>query len=188
MKPFVILMYGPPCSGKSATVEMLMAKHKGLFRVSADRIKWFASGYASGGYRTEVANVVLAITSSALAQGLPVMVEANATILKNMWREYRALAEKNNIGYFEINLEAPLDVLKERLRLRIASSVARRKKITLKDPSDLETRYEVYLAHKKDSIPTFDTSAVPLDEIVEKIEGMVGLLKPSVEDNQSLRT
>src|ERR671911_492500 len=93
MKQFVVLIYGPPCSGKSATVECLMAKHSGLFRVCADRIKWFASGYAGGGYRKEVANVVLSVARSAFSQGLSLVVEANATILKSMWPKYRELVE-----------------------------------------------------------------------------------------------
>jgi predicted kinase len=152
-----------------------MARHDGLFRVSADRIKWFASGYAKGAYRKEVANVVLAVASSALAQGLPLVVEANAAILKNMWPQYKVLAESRNAGFFEINLEAPLELLKQRLERRIASSISRRKKITLKDSTDLERRYDVYRSHKKTTIPTFDSSLMPLDEIAGTIEEMVGL-------------
>lgn len=175
MKPFVILIYGPPCSGKSATVECLMAKHAGLFRISADRIKWFASGYAQGGYRQEVANVVLAVATSALGQGFPLLVEANATILKSTWPEYKAIAEKHDAGYFEMNLEAPLEVLNARLERRIAVSISRKNKITLKDPVDLKRRYDDYVTHKKSFIPTVDSSVHAPEDIAARIEAMVGL-------------
>ena len=175
MKPFVILIYGPPCSGKSATVEFLMDRHKGLFRVSADRIKWFVSGYATGAHRKEMTKVVLAVASSALAQGLPLLVEANARILKKKWPAYKELAEQNGAPYFEINLEAPFDLLKERLERRIDSSISRNKKFTLKDSSDLNRRYDAYFAHKKISIPTFDSSVLSLEDIAKNIETMVGL-------------
>ncbi|MFN0313737.1 MAG: AAA family ATPase [Burkholderiales bacterium] len=175
MKQFVILMYGPPCSGKSATALFLMAKYNGLFRVSADRVKWFVSGYGGGPYRKEVSQVVLDMAASALGQGLSLIVEANARILKKKWPEYKALAERNNVPYFEINLEAPLDLLKERLKNRLADSLARGGKHTLKEPEDLERRYKAYLEYKKDSIPTFDSSVSSVIEIARKIEEMVGL-------------
>ena len=115
MEQFVILMYGPPCSGKSATALQLMARHDGLFRVSQDRMKWFVSGYGGGPYRYEVSRVALDMASAALTQGFSLVVEANATILKKMWPKYEALAEKHRVTYFEINLEAPLELLKEQL-------------------------------------------------------------------------
>lgn len=182
MKQFVILIYGPPCSGKSATVECLMAKHSGLFRVCADRIKWFASGYAGGGYRKEVANVVLGVARSALSQGLPVVVEANATILKRMWPKYRELVEKQDAAFFEINLEAPFELLAARLEQRIASSTSRGNKITLKDAADLRRRYDDYLAHKKPCIPTFDSSVLSPNDIAVEIEAILGLAPPRVAD------
>jgi predicted kinase len=175
MKQFVILLYGPPCSGKSATALALMAKHNGLFRVSADRVKWFVSGYGGGPYRKEVSRIVLDMASSALAQGLSLLVEANARILKSKWPEYKAMAEKHDVAYFEINLEAPLELLKDRLERRMAGSQERGKKHTLKAPEDLERRYKAYLDYKKNAIPTFDSSMLSLDDIAEKIEKMVEL-------------
>lgn len=175
MKQFVILLYGPPCSGKSATASSLMAKHQGLFRASADRVKWFVSGYGGGPYRKEVSRVVLDMSASALSQGLSLIVEANARILKRLWPEYKAMAEKHGVAYFEVNLEAPLDVLKERLERRLVTSEAKGKKHTLTEADDLERRYNAYLAHRKASIPTFDSSVLTLDDVAKQIEIMVGL-------------
>jgi predicted kinase len=183
MKQFVVLIYGPPCSGKSATVECLMAKHSGLFRVCADRIKWFASGYAGGGYRKEVANVVLGVARSAFFQGLPLVVEANTTILKSMWPKYRELVEKHDAAFLEINLEAPFELLAARLEQRIACSMSRGNKITLKDPADLRRRYDDYLAYKKPRIPTFDSSVLSVDDVAVEIEAMVGLAPPRIADS-----
>jgi predicted kinase len=175
MKQFVILLYGPPCSGKSATADSLMVRHNGLFRVSPDRVKWFVSGYGGGPFRKEVSQVVLDMASSALTQGFSLIVEANARILKKTWPKYKALAEQNSVAYFELNLEAPLDLLKERLARRMAKSLVSGKNHTLRDPEDLERRHKAYLAYRKDSIQTFDSSVLSLDDIAEKIEQMVGL-------------
>lgn len=119
--------------------------------------------------------MVLDMASSALSQGLSLIVEANARILKKLWPEYKAMAEKHNVAYFEINLEAPLDLLKQRLERRMVKSEASGKKHTLKDPDDLERRYKAYLAYRKDSIPTFDSSVLSLDDVANRIEAMVGL-------------
>lgn len=175
MKQFVILLYGPPCSGKSATALFMMVKHSGLFRVSPDTVKWFVSGYGGGPFRKNVSQVTVDMASSALTQGFSLIVEANATILKKMWPQYKALSEQNNVAFFEINLEAPLDLLKKRLAGRMAKSLVSGKKHFLRDPEDLERRYKAYLAYKKDSIQTFDSSVLSLDDIAEKIEQMVGL-------------
>ena len=172
---FILLLYGPPCSGKSATVTCLMARHKGLYRVSPDRVKWFVSGYGGGPFRKEVSRIVLDMATSALGQGLSLVVEANARILKKMWPEYQALAMRKGVAYFELNLEAPLDLLKARLANRMARSLTSGQKHTLKDPEDLERRYNAYLAHKKEGTRTLDSSALSLDEIAEQVERMVGL-------------
>ena len=89
--------------------------------------------------------------------------------------KYKALAEQNSVAYFELNLEAPLDLLKERLARRMAKSLVSGKNHTLRDPEDLERRHKAYLAYRKDSIQTFDSSVLSLEDIAEKIEQMVGL-------------
>lgn len=152
-----------------------MARHKGLYRVSPDRVKWFVSGYGGGPFRKEVSRIVLDMATSALGQGLSLVVEANARILKKMCPEYQALAMRKGVAYFELNLEAPLDLLKARLANRMARSLTSGQKHTLKDPEDLERRYNAYLAHKKEGTRTLDSSALSLDEIAEQVERMVGL-------------
>ena len=171
----MLLLYGPPCSGKSATAICLMDRHKGLYRVSPDRVKWFVSGYGGGPFRKEVSRIVLDMATSALGQGLSLVVEANARILKKKWPEYQALAMRNGVAYFELNLEAPLELLKARLANRMVRTLASGKKHTLKDAEDLERRYKAYLAYRKDSVQTFDSSSLSLEDIAERIEAMVGL-------------
>ena len=178
MAKFVLIIYGPPCSGKTEIVNLLFARHGGLFRVTADRTKWFISDYAAGKYVGIMPRMLLALASSAIAESFPLVVEGNTNILKGQWRDYQSLAEKHGARFFEVNLEAPLGILKGRFEHRIALAESRKIRIAVKNFAGVKQRYKIYLAHKKDSILTLDSSVLSQHAIAGKIEALVGLIPP----------
>jgi predicted kinase len=175
MSQFIIILHGPICSGKSTATELLMSRHKGLFRVSFDTIKRLISDYTPGNYRGVVNDILLALATAAFDKGFSLVVEGNVRIQKEMHVAYAELAKNNGIPFFAINIEAPLAILEERFKKRVASAAAAKLKISVTTLEGMMDRYDAYLTYKDSTLPLLDSSQLSSEEIVQKIESIVGL-------------
>ena len=138
-----------------------MKKESRLFRVSFDIINKLISDFDAEKNRGIVRELLFSLSKEALGKGLSLYVEGSASIFEEMRHFYKTLAEENNIPFFEINLEAPLDVLKQRLEERVKSGKA----LVVKNEEQFMLRYDLYLEHKDPNVPTYDSSQNTPEEI-----------------------
>lgn len=174
MQQYILIINGPICAGKSTVVEMLMSRHPKLFRVSFDKIKKFISDYAPEKYRGVVSELAFDLAQSAIQKGFSLLVEGNVKIQKESRAKYSTLAQKNSIKFFEVNLEAPLEVLKTRFAKRVEEAARTWTTIYAKTEADMMDRYTAYCEYKNSALPTFDSSALNPEQIVVEIEKMFG--------------
>jgi len=118
MKPFIAIIEGPMGSGKSTIGALVHKKLKRAALLSTDRIKWFISDFERGKRDNKItAKVMYAMVEEYLNQGISVL------IAQGFWRKeyvdpYIKLAKEKNIDLFMYELEAPREVLLDRIQKR----------------------------------------------------------------------
>ena len=161
MKQYILLVSGPLSSGKTTLVDAFLKNEDRLFRASFDSIKKLVSDFDGEKDRALVKDLLFSLSKEAFNKGLSVVVEGSASIFIEMRGFYKKLAEENSVVFTEINLEAPLDVLKERLKKRVAQGKA----LTVTSSEQLIYRYDLYFKHKDKNIVTYDTTKSTPEEI-----------------------
>lgn len=171
MSKFILLVYGSLCTGKSTTIKIIQNKHREIFHGSMDNIKWFISDYSSEKYaRLGVVNkILLAMNSQAVKERMSIIVEGNAGLML-MRDQYLKLAKEHNFNFIQVNIEAPYDVLLQRLKNRVLYSLKENIKISVTEEDQMRKRYEDYFKYKINEIPTFYSHKDSANEIAEKIE------------------
>jgi predicted kinase len=158
MKPFVLQIHGPICSGKTTIVKILHKELPRTFIISADRLKWLMSDYQPKADRETISLMVLDIIKRALEAGWNVIQDSSMLWIepatKKMYQDYY---EENGIIQHHFNLEAPLPVLLHRLQTRIEEERKGNMRILIKDETAYMRSYTRYQEIKKD-YPTFDTT------------------------------
>lgn len=155
------MVSGPLGSGKSSLVNAFLEHEKRLFRASFDKIKRQISDFDGEADRMLVKDLSFALSKEAINQDLSIIVEGSASIMIEMREFYSDLAKEASVNFFEINLEAPLEVLQERLRERAQAGKA----MTVTEPEQLLKRYNFYMERKDDDAPTYNTSRHSPEEI-----------------------
>ncbi len=157
------------CAGKS-TVTKLIMKSDNVFRGSYDAVKWLISNYsADSENHREIANeLIFSAITTAAASNLSIVVDGG---LADYRSRYKELAEKYNLKYFSINIEAPLEILEQRFLERVNSALqADSKKISVTTLEGFHSRYQWYLNTNKDFEGiTFDSNKMTAEEIVTEI-------------------
>lgn len=171
MQQFILLINGPTNVGKSTTVELLMSRHEKIFRTAYDKIKWLISDYSSEKYHTDVTDLVLVLAEAALNKGFSLV--ADGALLKKTREKYHLLANKNNIKFFEVNLEAPFSILESRFHDRIANAKNTGTKISITTLEGMKKVYARYMENQTHNIPTFDTSILTPEQVVVAIEELI---------------
>lgn len=171
MGQFILVINGPICSGKSTIVELLLSRHEKLFRASYDKIKWLISDYSSDKYHVVVTDLVLTLAEAAFSKGFSII--ADGAMLKTMRERYSSFAERNAVKFFEVNLEAPVPVLEERLKKRVVEATRLGTKISVTDTQGMMKIFARYQENKNISIPTFDSSILTPEQIAAEIEKVV---------------
>lgn len=159
------------CSGKTTIGNMLHAKIPRTFIISGDRIKWFISDYNAKADREIIIQMVFDMVSDALAANLNVIKDSNYMIWEEsgLPQKYNDLFKKENARVFHFNVEAPREILLERLRERVKRSEELGKKISIKTEEGFQKMYEYWLIDKKSEFETFDTSQLTPEQVVEAI-------------------
>ena len=108
-----------------------------------------------------VRELLFSLSKEALNKNLSLYVEGSASIFEEMRHFYKTLAEENNITFLEINLEAPLSVLRQRLEERVKNGKA----LVVKNDEQFMRRYDLYIKHRDVNWPTYDSSTNTPEEI-----------------------
>lgn len=171
-KKFILVIYGPSCGGKSSVVELLISKHENLFRVSQDKIKWLISRYDKDKHTEIVYSFLVNLAKDAISKGFSLLVEGG-NVMKNKGKDFRLMAKRNKMDFFEFNIEAPFDIAKERFKERVKNAKLKGWKVSNKSLRRFKELYNLHEEKKNKKAPIFDSSVLSVKEIVNKIEGIV---------------
>lgn len=168
---FLILLYGPLCSGKSSVINILMSKNQAVFHSSMDNIKWFISDYSSNKYADlgTVNRILLAMTTQAVHENLSIIIEGSAGLMK-LRQKYKNLAKKNNLKFLEVNIEAPYETLLQRFKQRTQEAKKLKTKVSATKQFEMLKRFLSYKEHKNIKLPTFDSSQMSSKKILIEIK------------------
>lgn len=169
MKKFILMINGPICSGKSTITELLMGKLPKTFRVSVDRAKWLISDYSKNKYRETAHRLTLELAKAAFNEGFSLIIDGNGRYSKDSNNDYKELANKTNTPFFEINLEAPIEILIDRFNKRVEGAKINHIKLSITTAEKMMESYKAYFGYKDDSNITFDSSLMGPEEICQKI-------------------
>lgn len=171
---FILVIYGPQCSGKSTVVKLIMEKYPEVFHASLDKIKWLISDYTAEKYSDKgtVGRLNLALARQAAAEGFSLVAEGNSRFVEEIG-SYAEIADKHKIRLIRVNIEAPYGVLLDRFNLRVESAKVQKTKISVTDEQGMKERYDRYQKNKDAQIPTFDSSKMSPSEILTEIEKLL---------------
>jgi adenylate kinase family enzyme len=171
IKKFIIILYGPQCSGKSTVAKLILEKVSEVFHASVDKIKWLISDYSAEKYSGKgiTDRLVLALMTQAAKEGFSILVEGNTKMMANT-EIYSKMAADNNLQLVEVNIEAPYDILLDRFNLRVKDSEIKGNKISVKTEEGMKERFDKYQELKNHNIPTFDSAKMSPEEILLEIE------------------
>ncbi len=117
MKQFLLILDGPTGAGKTTTAEIIHKEFPGTALIGMDRIKWSVSGFKRDDRNNEKINViVLEMSNAFLRQGYSLIVEQG---FREGWAEqYQRLGEKLKVKTITVQLQAPREVLLQRIAKR----------------------------------------------------------------------
>ncbi len=170
-KRFLLMVYGPMCAGKTTLINKLFESYDGIFKGSNDYIKWLISNCGLNKYKILNNTMTLKLTEVALEHGLSAMIDGNSHILAEMSSDYKSLAERYSVPIYEVNIEAPYNVLLMRFNERVKKGIieATGTRPTIVTEYEMKRRYELYCKNKKTLIPTFSSEFHSSEEISRQI-------------------
>jgi predicted kinase len=124
MKQSIIIIDGPMGSGKTTIGKLLHKELKRTAILSLDGIKWFISDFERGERDNSIsAAVLMQMCREYVKQGISILLP------QGFWKEeylkpYINLAKDNNIAFFVYQLEAPKDILLDRINKRPKAELA----------------------------------------------------------------
>jgi predicted kinase len=173
MQKFILAIHGPMCSGKS-TITKIFMQRENMYRGSYDAQKWQISNYTPDkpNHREIGKKLMLSSVATAVENGLSVILDGG---LMEYQSEYKKIAERFGYHYVSINIESPVEVLLQRFLDRVANAQHDgNKKISVTTIKGFEDRYNWYTNGNKDlEAPTFNSSILSPQEIVEKIDAII---------------
>ena len=173
MQKFILAIHGPMCSGKSTITKIFMERDN-MYRGSYDAQKWQISNYTPDkpNHREIGKRLTLSSVATAVENGLSVVLDGGLMEYQN---EYKKIAKQHGYHYISINIESPVEILRQRFLDRVAQAQHDgSKKISVTTIKGFEDRYNWYTNGNKDlDAPTFDSSVLSPQEIVEKIDTII---------------
>lgn len=162
--PFLLLLDGPSCGGKSSVATLLLEQYGGIYGANGDKIKWQISDYTASVHRSIVHEMTLATAAIALESGLSVIKEGAR------WQpeRLRQLAARHDAYFAVANVSAPKDVLDARFQERLALH-RQGERISNLDQGRFDELYEQFMRDKLETDLTFDSSTQAPDAIAQAI-------------------
>jgi predicted kinase len=176
----LLIIHGSMCSGKTTIINLFCELNPGFFFVSFDKTKRLISDYAPGKYSDIINDLVFCLSNEAAKSGLSLIIEGNYKFRKILRETYKNLADKYNMSFVEINIEAPLEILKSRFVNRIAESDSNGNKFFVRNIEGMLERYEAYMANINKDLPVFDSNLDSPEKICAGIKSIMNQWPASV--------
>ena len=166
----MIIIEGPMGAGKTTISDLLHPKLPRTAYLGMDKIKWFLSDFQRTNEDNGLVNRVMhGMAKTFLEEG------CNLLIGQGFWKKeyvqpYVDLAEKMKVDLYFYHLEAPVDVLRERIKSRPDTP----NKPPLTDER-IEKNLKTWKENKYELGKTFDTTKFSPEEVVELIIQDLGL-------------
>lgn len=173
MNQFILIINGPIVSGKTWAVNVIMDNYKKIFRLSANKIKFLISDYTPDRDRKLVQECLMSIADKLLENGMSLITEGGSVKQGDLNKSLEDLGKKHGIKVIYVNIEAPLDILKQRFADRLKTSQERGSKLSVTDEKGFVERYDAYMKLKDANWPTFDSSVLSPEEIASGIMKLV---------------
>ena len=162
-KLFILLIDGPMGAGKTTVAGILHSKLKRTAYLGLDRIKRFISDFKRNPFDNEISrNVELAMIQEYLKQGINVMIEQGMT-LRHI-NSFRKIAKKYDADLFFYQLEAPKNLLTERVFKRSELKGGFKPSKTR-----IERNYKLHYKGKDKNAIIFDSEKLSPEIIARKI-------------------
>lgn len=165
MKNFLVIIDGPMGSGKTTVGKILHSKLKRTAVISSDKIKFFISDFERGERDNAITGFVLQQMCREYAkQGI------NIVLPQGFWKKeyvdpYIQIAKENNLKLFIYQLEAPRDVLVERIKNRPTPS-------TVKTPvpeERIKENLDTWETYRYESEKVFNSLELSPEQIADQI-------------------
>ena len=166
---FVLIVNGTRDSGSNEVISILNKRLKQVFLIASNRIKFLISDYTPDRDRKMVQEIAVIISEKVLNNGFSIIVEGGSIEQKNFNKKITDLAGARNIKVITVNIEAPVEIMKQKFFERIEESKAIGKKVSVTNEEELMKRINAYFDLKDEKDPTFDSSKESIDEITKKI-------------------
>lgn len=152
-------------AGKSTVADLLKARLSKVLFTGLDRIKWSLAGFSRTSEENKlVAHLVESLAKTALEDGISVCVEQG--FMRSEYVEpFTKIAEELNVKFLMFQIEAPREVLIDRLS-------ARKTPIEAKEPvskEKIEKNLDTYFENKYSQAQVFDSSKNSPEEIAQMI-------------------
>lgn len=170
---FVLIINGPIDSGSRRVVEILMEKLKRVFLASANKIKFLISDYTPDKDRKIVHESVLFLAEKMLENDISLIVEGGSVEQESLNGKIKELAENKNVKIITVNIEAPVEILRERFLKRLEKSAITGGKASVFDEEGFMKRVNAYFDLKNSEDTTFDSSSEAAESIARKILALV---------------
>ena len=170
---FVLIVHGTRDSGANEVVGILNKTLKKVFFVASNRIKFLISDYTPDRDRKLVQEIAVMISEKALDNDLSVIVEGGSIEQKKLNQKITDLANTRNIKVVTVNIEAPIEMMKQKFFERIEEAKATGKKISVTNEEELMERINAYFDFKDENNPTFDSSKESVEDIAKKIISLI---------------
>ena len=166
VQPFLAVITGPMGAGKTTVAKIVHEKMPGLALVGRDKIKWFVSHFNRTEEQNKVAKAVLLVmVHEYLKQGVSVLVD-EGMMRPGAMDPFIAVAQESKVPFFVFQIEAPREVLLERLAQR-PMPLAAKEPVS---PDRIAANIDNYYANKYEA-PTLvlDSSKVSTEDVVHQI-------------------
>lgn len=170
-KLFIVVIDGPMGSGKTTLSKLLNKKLEGTARVPLDEIKKYISGTKKDhSFKKISQEMVMIMTEEYLKRGVSVIIE---WAMKEVHvKDFIKIAKKNNAQCFIYQLNAPRELLVERVKER-TKILLNKPKLEKKNIKNIEKHFEEhYDFHKKtkyDEAVIIDSEKLNPEQIVKLI-------------------
>ena len=171
IKPFILILDGPMGSGKTTASKILNEKLEGTARVALADVKRFISGFEKDhAYNKISQEVIIVMTEEYIKRGISVIVEW--AMRKERAETLKAIADKYNARFFMYQLDAPKELLIQRVKDR-TKLMLNKPELSEKNLENIhenfETNYAFHVEHRHTGANVLNSEKLSSEQIVEKI-------------------
>jgi predicted kinase len=171
-KPFILVVYGPLCTGKTTVIKILSQQQEKMFKISVDTIKNSLSDYNSERDFEIVNDVLFDTVRSMASKGYSIVIEGN-TVIQKKHPIVQAIADEYGFNLIEVNVFAPLDILQTRFTQRLENAAAIGKKMAITTVEEMKSLHDQFYLHKKDIENEYDSSIMSPEDIAAKLLAII---------------